>query len=141
MEHVLQAIEPVRAQVGRIGVGGQGWEARPRGAGRRGIADVYYTDQAYLRGMGVEFHQPVPFEEVIPWMSRAVINPVIYRPLFSRLRLVTCRTFETPAAGTIPLFGLERAYVRDIFGHDADALVLPDEHAAAQISGIMRDPA
>src|SRR5260370_37315100 len=73
-------------------------------------------------------------------MSRGVINPVSYRPLFSRLRLVTCRTFETPAAGTIPLFGLERAYVRDIFGNDADALVLPEEHAEEKIADIMLDP-
>ena len=90
--------------------------------------------------MGVEFHPPVPFDQVIPWMSRAVINPVIYRPLFSRLRLVTCRTFETPAAGTIPLFGLEQEYVRKIFGNDAAALVLPEDQAAEKISDIMRHP-
>jgi hypothetical protein len=140
MERVLRAIAPVREQVGRIGLVGHGWDVPPAWAGPMGIEDVYYTDPAYLRRMGVELHPPVPFEQVIPWMSRAVINPVIYRPLFSRLGLVTCRTFETPAAGTIPLFGLEREYVRDIFGNDADALVLPNEHPEDKIADIMRDP-
>ena len=104
------------------------------------IEDLYYTDQAYLRKMDVEFVPPVPFEQVIPWMSRAVINPVLYRPLFRRLWLVTCRTFETPAAGTIPLFGLDEEYVREMYGNDAVELVLPEDHADEKISDIMRRP-
>ena len=55
--------------------------------------------------------EPVPFAKVIDTMSRGVFNPVVYRPLFERLGMVTCRTFETPAAGTIPLFVLDPEYV------------------------------
>jgi hypothetical protein len=60
------------------------------------------------------------------------MSPVIYRPLFSHLRFVTCRTFETPAANTIPLFGLDEAYVKEIYGERAMELVLPDDSRAAE---------
>jgi len=35
-------------------------------------------------------------------MGSGIFTPVIYRPLFDHLRLVTCRTFGNPAANTIP---------------------------------------
>jgi hypothetical protein len=66
-------------------------------------------------------------------MASAVFNPVIYRPLFADLSFVTCRTFETPAAGTIPLFGLDEAYVREIFGEAALELVLPKDRPEEKI--------
>jgi hypothetical protein len=140
LEVVLRAIEPVRDQVGRTALVGHGWDALPAWAVPMGIEDVYYTDLGYLRRMGVELLPPVRFEEVIPWMSRAVINPVIYRPLFKRLWLVTCRTFETPAASTIPLFGLDEEYVRKIYGADAVALLLPETHPEEKISDMIRSP-
>ncbi len=86
-------------------------------------------------------------------MSKAVFNPVMYRPLFEYLEMVTCRTFETPAAGTIPLFLLEPDYVREIYGepraqtgarrespHDKilDVLARP-EHYAEIVRGIRQD--
>ena len=55
---------------------------------------------------------PIPYPQVPATMNKAVFNPVMYRPLFECLELVTCRTFETPAAGTIPLFLLDPEYVR-----------------------------
>ena len=94
--------------------------------------DYFYTDQAYLKKMGVEYVQPVPFEQVIDWMSKGILSPVIYRPLFSHLWFVTCRTFETPAANTIPLFGLDTEYVREIYGEPAMELALPNDLVAAQ---------
>jgi glycosyltransferase involved in cell wall biosynthesis len=65
-------------------------------------------------------------------MSKGTVCPLIYRPLFSHLRFVTCRTFETLAANTIPLIGLNTDYVREIYGDEAIELVLPEEIAAAQ---------
>ena len=59
------------------------------------------------------------FDQVIDWMGRGIFSPVIYRPLFDHLRLVTCRTFETPAANTIPLFCQDQAYIREIYGEVA----------------------
>ena len=140
MHRVLRAIEPSREQFGRIAVVGHGWDALPPWATWMKIEDYFYTDQSYLRKMGVEFVPPVPFEQVIGWMSKGFVSPVIYRPLFSHLRFVTCRTFETPAANTIPLFGLDPAYVADIYGECATELVLPALHADEKIADILRRP-
>jgi hypothetical protein len=73
-------------------------------------------------------------------MSRAVFNPVIYRPLFQDLGFVTCRTFETPAASTIPLFGLARDYVTEIYGAAACELVLPADGADEKVLDIAARP-
>jgi hypothetical protein len=140
MERVLRAVEPLREGVGRIGLVGHGWDALPPWAVRMKIEDYFYTDQAYLRKMGVEFIPPVPSEEVIGWMSKGIFSPVIYRPLFSHLQLVTCRTFETPAANTIPLFGLEADYVREIYGEQALELVLPEREPEEKVRDIVSRP-
>lgn len=104
------------------------------------IEDYYYTDQAYLRRFRIDFVDPVPFPQVIPWMSRGLFSPVIYRPLFSHLRFATCRTFETPAASTIPLLALDVAYVREIYGDDALALVLPEQNGEEKVIDVLRRP-
>jgi len=132
MLRVLRAIEPIRERFGRIAVVGHGWDSMPPWASWMKIEDYFYTDQAYLQKMGVEYVPPVPFAQVIEWMSKGVVSPVIYRPLFSHLRFVTCRTFETLAANTIPLFGLDAEYVREIYGEPAVELTLPRDLAAAQ---------
>jgi len=142
MMRVLRAIEPIRESFGRIAVVGHGWNSIPPWANWMKIEDYFYTDQAYLKKMGVEYVEPVPFGEVIGWMSKGVLSPVIYRPLFSHLRFVTCRTFETPAANTIPLIGLDAGYVREVYGDEAIELVLPQEFAAAQekVADMVRRP-
>ncbi len=132
MLRVLRAIEPIRDRFGRIAVVGHGWDSMPPWASWMQIEDYFYTDQDYLKKMGVEFIQPVPFAQVIHWMSKGTLSPVIYRPLFSHLRFVTCRTFETLAANTIPLLGLDAEYVSEIYGAQAVDLVLPQDIAAAQ---------
>ena len=81
----------------------------------------YFVDRDYLKKVGVEALPAVPYQQVAETINKGVFNPVVYRPLFEHLGLVTCRTFETPAAGTIPLFLLERDYVAEIFGEDAHA--------------------
>lgn len=140
MERVLRAIEPVRERAGRLGIVGHGWDSMPVWAGPMKLEELYYTDKDYLRKMGVEFIPPIQFDQVIAWMSKAVFNPVIYRPLFSYLRSVTCRTFETPAAGTIPLFGLDEEYISEIYGESALALRLPDHHPEEKIGDLLNRP-
>jgi Glycosyl transferases group 1 len=140
MSRVLRAIEPLRDRVGRIGLVGHGWDSMPAWAAPMNIEDLYYTDHAYLDRMGVEFFQPIPVGDVIPWMSKAVFNPVIYRPLFRHLRFVTCRTFETAAAATIPLFGLDPDYVEELYGEAAAELVLPEEAPEEKIAAIVHRP-
>ncbi len=140
MKRVLRAIQPVRAEVGRIGIIGHGWGALPHWAASMQIEDYYYTEPAYLQELKAELIPPVASEEVIGWMSKAFFNPVIYRPLFSHLQLVTCRTFETPGANTIPLFAIDPAYVQEIYGDGAQELVLPEEHADEKILDLVRRP-
>jgi hypothetical protein len=141
MERVLRAVEANRNHVGRIALVGHGWDRMPEWAGPMQIEDYYYTDPDYLNRLGVEIAEPIPFDQVIAWMSKAVFNPVIYRPLFSDLGFVTCRTFETPAASTIPLFGLDPEYVTQIYGAEAaDELVLPAGDGAEKVLSIVSEP-
>ena len=132
MLRVLRALEPIREQFGRIALVGHGWDKVPEWASWMEIEDYFYTDQDYLEKMRVEFVPPCPFDRVIDWMGAGILSPVIYRPLFSYLRFVTCRTFETPAANTIPLFGLDADYVSEIYGAPACELVLPEDGEAAE---------
>jgi hypothetical protein len=104
------------------------------------MESAYYTDPAYLDKLGVAILPPIPFGQVVDWMSKATFNPVISRPTFNRLRLVTPRFFETPAASTIPLFGLDAAYVEEIYGGRALELVLPLEQPEAKIADMLRRP-
>jgi hypothetical protein len=140
MSRVLGAIEPVRDRVGRIGLVGEGWDNPPEWTTWLEIKDDYFVDRDYLKKLSVETLPPIPFVEVPATMSKGVFNPVIYRPLFECLGMVTCRTFETPAAGTIPLFVLDRDYVRTIYGEAASALVLDGEDAPAKIRDVLDRP-
>jgi hypothetical protein len=126
MHRVLRAVEPIREHIGRIGIVGHGWHARAPWAKSGVSEEAYYSDPAYFEKLEVEAMPAVAFAEVIDAMSRGTCSPVIYRPLFDRLRLVTCRTFETPAADTVPLFTQDRAFVREVYGAAAEDLVLPE---------------
>lgn len=140
MSRVLRAVEPVRKKVGRIGLVGEGWDAPLEWTEWLEIRDNYYVDRDYLKRLDVEALAPVPYPQVIATMSRAVFNPVIYRPLFEKLGMVTCRTFETPASGTIPLFMLDPGYVTEIFGADAAELMLAGEHPEEKIADVLARP-
>jgi hypothetical protein len=140
MERVLKAVERVRAEVGRVGITGYGWHATPPWANPSISEDAYRSDPSYLKKLDVEVMPPVRFDQVIGSMGKGVFTPVIYRPLFERLRLVTCRTFETPAANTIPVFGLESDFVAETYGVRARALALPEEHPEDLIVDVMKRP-
>lgn len=125
MLRLLHVIEPIRDRFGRIAFFGHGWDKQPYWAAEMGIEDIYQTDPEYLQRLHIETVAPVPFKDVISTMNRGVVNPVVYRPLFEHLRLVTCRTFETIAAGTLPLFVLSSPNVIFPFGDLAMTLSLP----------------
>jgi hypothetical protein len=137
---MLAAVEPVRRHAGRIGLVGQGWDSPPPWANPSISRDAYDSDPEYLKKLDVEVMPPVHFREVIAQMSRGVIHPVVYRPLFTRLQLVTCRTFETFAANTIPLFGPEEGYVAATYGERALELVLPGERPEEKVLDMLRRP-
>lgn len=140
MQRVLRAIEPIREQVGRIGVIGVGWDSPPWWAVPLHLKEAYYSDPAYLKNLGVELLPPVPFEQVVGQMSKATFNPVLLRPTFNHLRLVNPRMFETPAANSIPLFVLDAAYVQEIYGDRAVELMLPEDNAHDKILDVVRRP-
>jgi len=140
MRRVLAAIGPIREKVGRIGLIGHNWLEAPSGADAALREAAYYTDPVYLRRLGVEVMPAIPIEQVIPCMSKAVFNPVLIRPLFKRFGLVTCRTFETPAANTIPVFAQDPSYVAEIYGPEAIELVLPEDKPDAKILDILEQP-
>ena len=100
----------------------------------------YFVDRDYLKKVGAEALPAVPYQQVAETINKGVFNPVVYRPLFEHLGLVTCRTFETPAAGTIPLFLLERDYVTEIFGEAATHLMLDEENAHEKIVDVLERP-
>jgi hypothetical protein len=140
MKRVLRAVEPIRAELGRIGIVGNGWDSPAPWAKPSVPEDAYATDPAYLRELGVEVLPPVRFDRVVEQMGRGVVSPVLLRPLFDRLRLVTCRTFETPAAGTLPLFCQEPGFVAEVYGEGACELVLPRERPEDKIADVLRRP-
>jgi hypothetical protein len=140
LERVLKAIEPIRREVGRIGLVGHDWGAMPWWVESPLRERAYYTDPEYLKQLGVDVMPAVPVTQVIPTMGRAAFNPVLIRPIFEHLRLVTCRTFETPAANTIPLFAQTEDYVTEIYGPAAAELLLGDD-PATRILDVLRRPA
>ncbi len=140
LRRVLQVIEPIRDRVGRIGLIGEGWSSVPERHDRALLDLAHYSEPDYLKRLDVEVLPPVRFDHVVEEMGRAVFSPVIYRPLFDQLQLVTCRTFETPAAGALPLFTQGRDFVTEVYGDEAEELILPDERGHEKILDLLRRP-
>src|SRR5437773_2797534 len=127
MSRVLRAIQPIRHRVGRIRIVGHNWTEMPWWVDSPLREDAYFLDTGYLRALGVEVSPPVLIGEVVATMGQGVFNPVLVRPTFNYLRLVNPRLFETLAANTIPLFALDEAYVKEIYGDAGTELVLGDD--------------
>jgi hypothetical protein len=141
LHRVLRAIEPLREKLGRAALVGQDWAVMPWWVQSPLREQAYFTDPDYLQRLDIELREPITVDQVVPTMGTAIFNPVLIRPLFNHLSLVTCRTFETPAANTIPLFAQDAEYVRAIYGERAVDLVLRDGDAASeQILDILHRP-
>ncbi len=140
MSQVLKAIEKVRDRVGRVALVGEGWDSPIEWQEWLDIKQDYHVDRDYLDKNRFETFQPVPFAQVTATMNKGVFNPVIYRPLFEKLDFVTCRTFETPAAGTIPLFLLDQRYVAEVYGERALELTFGDSDRSEKILDVLARP-
>ena len=140
MMRVLKGVEPIRQQLGRIGLVGYGWDSPPHWANSMQLEQAYFADTDKLKELAVEPLSPVRFQYVIDWMSKARFNPVLLRSLFGHLRIVTPRLFETVAANTIPLFVLDPLHVQEIYGEQGLELVLPDETPQEKILDIVHHP-
>ncbi len=134
----LEAIEPLKDELGPICIAGADWSKRPDWAIQLGLlgADV---DPALLARLGVETRAPIPFDEVIGFMGHGRFCPIFHRPLFNHLSLVTNRTFETFCADTIPLIMLPDNMMEAIYGKHAWPLV-PGEDVEERLRNMMRHP-
>jgi hypothetical protein len=134
----LEAIAPIRDELGSLALVGWDWRRRPDWAVQLGIkgADV---DPELLQRLGVEMHDPIPFTEVSRFLSKARFSPIFQRPLFNELGLVTNRTFETFHADTVPLVMLPEGLAAAIYGPAVHPLV-PGDDIAGWLRQIMHDP-
>src|SRR5262249_18992078 len=140
LRRVLRAMEPVREQVGRIGLVGNGWDRPAPRANPTLPEDAYRTEASYLERLGGGGVAAVPVGRGGGGRGGGAFSRVVYRPLFDGVRLVTCRTFETPAANTIPLFAQEPAFVAEVYGEEAKELVLPEERPEEKVLDLLRRP-
>lgn len=141
MLQVFKAIEVVRDKVGRVGLVGEGWGEIVPWMEEGEAKAKHYVDRDYMARHRFEGLPPVSFNEVAATIEQGVVNPVVYRPVFEQLGFVTCRTFETPASGTIPLFLLNREYVVEIFGERATELMISGEEDSEKILDVLERPA
>jgi len=139
MRSLLTAIKPVQRELGAICLTGWAWDYRPDWAAELGI-DGIDTDPGFLYDMGVEIRGNIPFDQVIPFVSQARFTPVIHRPLFNHLGLITNRTFETFCSDTVPLLMLPEPMIDAIYGPAARPLAIGDD-PAARIADVSSRPA
>src|SRR5262249_36832224 len=138
LRRFLEAIEPLRGGLGPICLAGWRWGKRGDGAVELGIQGVD-VDPELLTRLGVETRYPIPFHEVVAFLGQARLCPVIHRPLFNQLGLVTNRTFETFCADTVPLLLLPAEMVESIYGPEARPLA-PGEDVAGRVRDLLRRP-
>lgn len=134
----LEAVEPIRDDLGSICLAGWDWAKRPDWAIQLGVqgADV---DPALLQRLGVETHDAIPFGDVVQFVGQARFSPIFHRPLFNHLGLVTNRTFETFCADTLPMLMLPEDLIEPIYGSAAH-LLAPGADIAAHLRGVLRHP-
>ena len=134
----VEAAATVSPPLGNSALVGWDWQRRPDWAVQLGIkgCDV---DPELLDRLGVERLEPIPYAEVRGFLGNARFSPVVHRPLFNRLGLVTNRTFETFLADTLPLVMLPREMAEAIYGPDVLPLV-PGDDIAGRLTEMLRDP-
>jgi len=134
----LEAIEPLRDELGPICLAGWDWGKRPDWAIRLGVqgADV---DPDLLQRLGVQTRDSVPFGEVVQFVGQARFSPIFHRPLFNHLGIVTVRTFETFCADTLPMLMLSEDLVEPIYGPGARFLA-PGDDIAGRLRDMIRHP-
>jgi hypothetical protein len=140
LHRLLRLLEPLRDDIGPVGLLGCGWDSAAPWANPHAPEDSYRNDPDYLRRGGIDVLPPVPFGEVVTSMGHGVVHPVIYRPLFDELELVTCRTFETPAANTLPLFLQSPTHVEEIYGPAGLEFLLPADDPERKVLDLVRRP-
>jgi hypothetical protein len=131
MEAAIASTPPLR----RLRVCGRWWDSDVCPGHEMASANK----PGWLRERGVEVQPPVPFGRIIEEMGRALISPLLIRPLVAETGLLTPRMFETLASGSIPVLPSGAEFLRTIFGDAAELLMLgPDP--AETLGRIVTDP-
>ena len=112
----MRAVSP-RAH---LQVRGRGWD----GSTLPGLEHGTYADPAALASLGVRVARPAPFGGVVAAMGRALLSPVLLRPVLSQLGLITPRMFETAAASTLPVYTAADARIGALYAGTDGALCL-----------------
>jgi hypothetical protein len=139
MKRVLSGIKGIRGRLGRLCIVGNGWHEIAQSVDQPLRDAACFTDPTYLTAVGVELLPAVPVAEVTSWMSRGRFSPVLIRPLYEDLKIVTPHVFETFTANTIPLLAVPEDYAAELYGPPATELVLK-EHPAEQILDVVARP-
>jgi hypothetical protein len=134
----LEALEPLRHQLGPSSLCGWDWDKRPEWAVEHGLAGVD-VDPGLLTRLGVETTWGVPFNEFVEFTSRARFSPIVQRPLYNHLGLVTNRAFETFCADTVPMLMLPDDMVGELYGEAARQLV-PGHDVAGFVEDALAHP-
>jgi hypothetical protein len=129
----LEGIKPMRDELGRIALAGWDWKKRPDWAVELSIQGADVDPQLFAE-LRVETLDPVPYADVVPFLSRARFTPIFQRPLFNHLGLVSNRIFETFACDTLPLVFLPEKLTEQIYGPAVKPLVVGDD-----VAGLLRD--
>jgi hypothetical protein len=135
---LLEALEPLRDRLGPPVLCGWDWDKRPDWAVEHGLAGVD-VDVELLARLGAETTWGVPFNEFVEFTSRARFSPVVQRPLYNHLGLVSNRVFETFCADTIPMLMLPDEMVVEVYGEAARRLV-PGDDVAGFVRGALAQP-
>jgi hypothetical protein len=138
VRRLLEAIEPLRREIGPICLTGGDWSRRPDWAIQLGLQGVD-VDSALLERLAVEVRDPIPFDQFVQFTGQARFSPVFHRPLYNHLGLVTTRTFETFCCDTVPLLMLPPELVETIYGPDAH-LLATGEDIAGRLQDMLRRP-
>jgi hypothetical protein len=136
---VLEAAEPVRGSARGWMVAGEGWNEMPAWLDEPLRSAACFAEPERLHRLGVELRPAVGAGDVVATMSLGTVNPVLVRPTFGELQLVTPRFFETVAADTIPVFDLDSQFVAEIYGPEAVELVLGEDRAE-RLADVFRRP-
>ena len=137
VRRVLEQHGRARAEAGPASLVGWDWSARPEWAVKTGILGID-TDADFLASLGVEVRDGIRFDEAVRLLGKARFAPVIHRPLFRHLGLVTNRTFETFYADALPVLMLPREFVSEVYGPAALTLVPGEDVAAHMIDALKR---
>ena len=138
MRPLIEAIDSMKKRIGSILLSGWAWDYRPDWAAELGI-DGIDTDAAMLYERGVEVWGNISFDQVIPVVSQGRFSPIVHRPLFNHLGLVTNRTFETFCSDTVPLLMLPEPLVASTYGQAACALTVTGD-LVGHIENVLERP-